>query len=297
LSGWASGAARGGPVAASNLLCVYRTRSELLQDPPSMEIIPMLFRTILAAAITLVLVGLSPATAEACSCMPSDVATSYQNAEVVVAATIKRQLKKAPAGTIRFRAKNRYTFKDCEGVGRKIIVQTASSSAACGMNLKKGETYLLNGQVVGWKKGKLIISVNLCDYNRPVSELTSKDIDYLLSQDPQGSCTACEYDGQNYQAGDSFPSTDMCNACTCLESGDVACTKVACADPDPNPCVPAGCSGQLCVHEKSKDIITTCEWLPEYSCLPYQSCGPYGAKGSCTWMTTPASNVCIDNLN
>ena len=40
----------------------------------------------------------------------------------------------------------------------------------------------------------------------------------------------CEYGGQVYPAGSSFPSTDGCNTCGCSEDGSVACTDMACQE-------------------------------------------------------------------
>jgi hypothetical protein len=39
--------------------------------------------------------------------------------------------------------------------------------------------------------------------------------------------TACSYDGKTYDDGDSFPSTDGCNTCSC-EAGSVLCTEKGC---------------------------------------------------------------------
>jgi hypothetical protein len=39
----------------------------------------------------------------------------------------------------------------------------------------------------------------------------------------------CEVDGVYYQAGESFPSSDGCNTCSCTAEGRVACTLRACA--------------------------------------------------------------------
>lgn len=48
--------------------------------------------------------------------------------------------------------------------------------------------------------------------------------------------TTCAYDGETYSPGDSFPSTDGCNTCTCGSTGSVGCTKRACAcDPANEP--------------------------------------------------------------
>jgi len=41
---------------------------------------------------------------------------------------------------------------------------------------------------------------------------------------------SCEYDGQVFQDGDSFPSDDGCNGCSC-DAGQVACTERDCVDP------------------------------------------------------------------
>lgn len=43
---------------------------------------------------------------------------------------------------------------------------------------------------------------------------------------PKGTCA---YNGKTYAAGDSFPSADGCNTCTCSAGGAVACTERACA--------------------------------------------------------------------
>lgn len=47
---------------------------------------------------------------------------------------------------------------------------------------------------------------------------------------------ACTYDGQTYQPGDSFASSDGCNTCNCGSSGSVGCTKMACScSPEAEP--------------------------------------------------------------
>jgi hypothetical protein len=38
----------------------------------------------------------------------------------------------------------------------------------------------------------------------------------------------CTHDGQTYQVGESAPSIDGCNSCACDESGQIACTEMAC---------------------------------------------------------------------
>ncbi len=41
--------------------------------------------------------------------------------------------------------------------------------------------------------------------------------------------TVCSYAGNTYSAGDTFPSTDGCNTCTCGDDGSVSCGQNACA--------------------------------------------------------------------
>ena len=40
----------------------------------------------------------------------------------------------------------------------------------------------------------------------------------------------CLVDGKIYRAGDTFPSPDGCNSCSCAAGGQVACTLKACID-------------------------------------------------------------------
>jgi hypothetical protein len=44
----------------------------------------------------------------------------------------------------------------------------------------------------------------------------------------EGECGGCDYGGKHYASGESFPSTDGCNSCSCGDNGMVACTEKAC---------------------------------------------------------------------
>jgi hypothetical protein len=39
---------------------------------------------------------------------------------------------------------------------------------------------------------------------------------------------SCDYDGKTYAVGESFPSSDGCNSCSCTEDGTVVCTLRLC---------------------------------------------------------------------
>jgi hypothetical protein len=56
-------------------------------------------------------------------------------------------------------------------------------------------------------------------------------------------------------------------------------------------CVKSGCSGTLCV-EPGKEVVTTCEFKPEYACYRDATCERQ-ADGSCGWTKTPALDACL----
>lgn len=60
-------------------------------------------------------------------------------------------------------------------------------------------------------------------------------------------------------------------------------------------CAVAGCSGQLCVSEdEAGDIMTTCEFRPEYACFDNATC-EVQANGECGWTETPELRACLKN--
>jgi hypothetical protein len=63
------------------------------------------------------------------------------------------------------------------------------------------------------------------------------DATFTVKLDIQSAVTTtCAYDDETYSPGDSFPSTDGCNTCTCGSNGSVGCTKRACVcDPANEP--------------------------------------------------------------
>ncbi len=113
--------------------------------------------------------------------------------------------------------------------------------------------------------------------------------------DLPGTCATCEYEGMPYQEGESFPAADGCNACTCMEGGQVLCTLMPCRELP--TCRVAGCSGQLCVDSSLEDVLTTCEWRTEYECLQHSSCGSFGPGGACAWEPTPDYLMCREEID
>jgi Kazal-type serine protease inhibitor domain/Pacifastin inhibitor (LCMII) len=71
---------------------------------------------------------------------------------------------------------------------------------------------------------------------------------------PHGGHAACFVDGVRYRPGDTFPSSDGCNTCSCGDDGQVACTLRFCAA----SC--GGITGQGCSEGEY------CEFPPETQC-------------------------------
>lgn len=58
-------------------------------------------------------------------------------------------------------------------------------------------------------------------------------------------------------------------------------------------CAVAGCSGQLCVDaDKASDIVTTCEYRPEYACYKEAACEKQ-TDGQCGWTQTAQLKSCL----
>jgi hypothetical protein len=55
------------------------------------------------------------------------------------------------------------------------------------------------------------------------------------------------------------------------------------------PCKRSGCSGQVCADA---DVITTCEWRPEYACYKSARCERQ-ANGNCGFTMTPELKSCL----
>ena len=58
-------------------------------------------------------------------------------------------------------------------------------------------------------------------------------------------------------------------------------------------CMSTGCSGQVCADA---DIITTCEYKPEYACYENAVCERQ-ADGQCGWTLTAAVGRCLQELS
>ncbi len=59
-----------------------------------------------------------------------------------------------------------------------------------------------------------------------------------------------------------------------------------------NPCFTSGCSGQIC---SDQDVMSTCEWKPEYACYKQFGTCELQAGGKCGWTQTQDLQSCLAN--
>jgi len=150
----------------------------------------MIKQTFLLGAAVMTAGLLAPDQAEACSCIPPTVQSSFENNDTVIVGKIGRS--SVSRGERYYSVQVRYTFKGCTNDARWVIVKSAASSAACGTDFRVGENYLIMGNAVPSSSGMPIISTNLCQYNRRARSLSRRDWGFLKRNHEE--CNACTSD-------------------------------------------------------------------------------------------------------
>lgn len=59
-------------------------------------------------------------------------------------------------------------------------------------------------------------------------------------------------------------------------------------------CKVGGCSATVCSEASGEDMMTTCEFKPEYACYRSATCEKQ-ADGACGWTQTPELSACLAN--
>ncbi len=81
----------------------------------------------------------------------------------------------------------------------------------------------------------------------------------------------------------------------CLKHADASCGWEVLSCPaeagGAKACAPTGCSGTVCA-EVGAEIVTTCEYRPEYDCYKSAKCERQGG-GSCGWTPSDALQACL----
>lgn len=267
---------------------------------------PLKVVTMLSALLAFSAASARPA--HACSCLQPTIESSYNNASDVVAARIL--LAFDVGGGERWHiAQVTKPYKGCLDERELVVLSSADDSAACGVALQPGVSYLVNGRDDGSTFGLPRLSVGLCDYNLPLRELGQSDRDFLNGRSVCcGDSCACADGSQPVNCfADPCTVTPACSEATqCVANYCGGCNAelydasgyAVCEASTPAPecqsdadCAPTGCSGQIC---SSEPRITTCEWRDEYACYqaPTTSCGCNA--GSCGWAETAELAQCLE---
>lgn len=122
-------------------------------------------------------------TASACSCLPTDVVQSYPSADHVVHVRVERAIQHSSKIRRYLAVLVDPDFKGCLAAGERVVIETAGSSAACGMSLGRTE-YLLYGARVRDFVGLPALRIGACEANRPWPELTGDEVAFLVTREP-----------------------------------------------------------------------------------------------------------------
>jgi hypothetical protein len=84
-------------------------------------------------------------------------------------------------------------------------------------------------------------------------------------------------------SGRCLPTTDECTW------EIVVCPEDDAPAPVAGNCHPTGCSGAVCAEE---DLVTTCEFRPEYACYRDAECARQ-PDGACGWSPSAELDACL----
>jgi eight-cysteine-cluster-containing protein len=152
-----------------------------------------------------------------------------------------------------------------------------------------------------------VLSIDSCDYNPAVSALTEHDREFLEQRQVccGDACTCADGTAPVNCFADPCSVAPACSEGTCQanycggcnaefydENGYAVCENPSPAEPTcPANCHPTGCSGQICAAE---DVITTCEFRPEYACYQDPTITQCGCvAGGCGWAQTDELAKCL----
>lgn len=133
-----------------------------------------------ALAIALSVASLSvPTVAEACSCLPPTVQSSWNNADEVFAGRVVSERIIS-----NYRVYDIQITRDgngCRTPGTRVQLATLRSAATCGTSFAVGGHYLFFADLVSIAGSRRLLT-NACAGNTPVSNLTSDDISWLRTR-------------------------------------------------------------------------------------------------------------------
>jgi hypothetical protein len=170
-----------------------------LQCGLEMTISNLTKQSVLVVTVALTVWGAASERAEACSCLPPTVESSYNNSSDVFLADIGFRFT---IGSTRYYfARVERTFKGCRVARDWVVLKTPVDGATCGVDLNARE-HLINGHAAGRSFGLPAFTIGLCDYNQPKAELDDHDRAFL--------------DGRNVCCGDECSCADGSLAVQCF---------------------------------------------------------------------------------
>jgi hypothetical protein len=239
----------------------------------------------LCATLGLAVAAAVPADARACSCLPPDLPTSYNNSSDVMLGNVLGRV--AGRDTTYFVFQIRETYKGCTQPGQVVLLSSPAQSAACGIELRPGVSYLITAS---HEVSAGQYAIGLCGYNRQVLALTEADWQFLDGRysccgddchcvnDDEVQCFADPCSVESCEEGEC--TANYCGGCFAefyTELGQAVCTACRSAD---------DCSwGQVC--SRDGECRSACD--SHADCEPTQYCGADSACHDCRGRTDLSS--------
>ena len=120
---------------------------------------------------------------EACSCMPTDVMSSYRATDQAVHVRVLGMANRTRDSILYSARLMEDSFKGCLRAHARVLIQVARSSAACGITLTVGQEHLIFGNAATPALGQLpTIRTGLCQANTLWRALTQPQLAFLHSR-------------------------------------------------------------------------------------------------------------------
>jgi hypothetical protein len=144
--------------------------------------------------------------------MWNDLSYHFNNSDMTVKATILNQGTRGMDRYFLAQVERQYSGCDIQytsGRTEEIILRTSTSSAACGVGLTTGETYVLSTYNTGDAyRGRNIYSIGLCNYHTQEGFLTRSESEFLNSRQRD-----CPRQGISECGDGSFPVSCLVDPC------------------------------------------------------------------------------------
>ena len=131
---------------------------------------------VLVSGVLAASIGL-PSVSQACSCLPPSLSRSWHESSDTLRVTL---VSERTVGQFHYyEAEVHRPFSGCTQPGDRILLESASNQAACGIRLSVGDEWLVTASNADSQGRPDVFGVNLCGYNRPWTQLTRPERDFL----------------------------------------------------------------------------------------------------------------------